>query len=136
MHFQTHGFRNAHGENWDERRTHDAFIHSFLYSSHRYLKTFSTLVYYISIKSRGKYPTALVFVYGLEDDIWIRRFKEELPYVTELLSSGVPGVPWHLQILSDLLILSQPGGADAHQIILDFQAFLRSCVINVKMELA
>ena len=48
-----------------------------------------------------------------------------------LSSPGVPGMPWHPQILTDNLTLSQPGGTDyAHQIILappDFQAFLRPC---------
>ena len=34
-----------------------------------------------------------------------------------LLSTGVPGVPWHSQILADQLTLSQPGGTDyAHHI--------------------
>ena len=32
-------------------------------------------------------------------------------------SLGVPGVPWHTQILADQLNLSQPGGTDyAHHI--------------------
>ena len=42
---------------------------------------------------------------------------------------GVPGVPWHPQILAEQLTLSQPERADyAHQKILaslDFQTFLR-----------
>jgi hypothetical protein len=40
------------------------------------------------------------------------------------------GVPWHPQILADQLTLSQPGGGDAHQIIVappDFQIFLQPC---------
>jgi uncharacterized Zn-finger protein len=45
-----------------------------------------------------------------------------------LSSLGVPGVPWHPQILADQLTLSKPRGADyAHQIILDFQTFRRLC---------
>ena len=48
-----------------------------------------------------------------------------------LSSLGVPGVPWHPQILADQLTLSQPEGAVyAHQIILappDFQTFLWPC---------
>ena len=48
-----------------------------------------------------------------------------------LSSLGVPGVPWHTQILADQLTLFQPGEADyAHQIIMappDFQTFLRPC---------
>ena len=52
-----------------------------------------------------------------------------------LSSPGVPGVPWHPQILTDQLILSQPGGTDyAHQIILappNFQTFLRPFIILI-----
>ena len=41
--------------------------------------------------------------------------------VVGLSSLGVPGVPWHTQILADQLTLFQPGGTDyAHQITLDF----------------
>ena len=44
-------------------------------------------------------------------------------------SLGMPGVPWHPQILADQLTLSQPEGADyAHQIVLappDFQTLRR-----------
>ena len=32
-----------------------------------------------------------------------------------MLSLGVPGVPWHTQILADQLTLLQPGGADYAQ---------------------
>ena len=40
-------------------------------------------------------------------------------YNTGVLSPGVPGVPWHPQILADQLTLSQPRGANyANQIIL------------------
>ena len=50
---------------------------------------------------------------------------------TGLSSLGVPGVPFHPQILADQLILSQPRGADyLHQIILappDFHTFQRPC---------
>ena len=39
--------------------------------------------------------------------------------LTGLSSLGVPGVPWHPQILVDQLTLSQPRGADySHQVIL------------------
>ena len=45
-----------------------------------------------------------------------------------LSTMGVPGGPWHPQILADQLTLSQPDGADyAHYIVLatlDFQTFL------------
>ena len=48
-----------------------------------------------------------------------------------LSSLGVPGVPWHPQILADQLTLPKPGGTVyAQQIILappDFQTFLRPC---------
>jgi hypothetical protein len=41
-----------------------------------------------------------------------------------LLSLGVPGVPWHPQILADQLTLSQPGGADyAYHIIIGTPGF-------------
>ena len=33
-------------------------------------------------------------------------------YIAGLSSLGVPGVPWHPQILADQLTLSQPGGTD------------------------
>ena len=48
------------------------------------------------------------------------RFPSQYPYLDAGLSSlGVPGVPWHPQILADQLTLSQQRGADyAHQIIL------------------
>ena len=55
-----------------------------------------------------------------------------LKYLAGVSSLGVPGVPWHTQILADQLTLSQPGGADyAHQIILappDFQTIRRPCL--------
>ena len=58
--------------------------------------------------------------------------------VAGLSSLGVPGVPWHPQILADQLTLSQPRGADyAHQIILappDFQTFQRPCTPLVPWE--
>ena len=38
-------------------------------------------------------------------------FRYETP-CTGLSSLGVPGVPWHTQILADQLILFQPGGTD------------------------
>ena len=48
-------------------------------------------------------------------------------------SLGVPGVPWHSQILANQLTLSQPREADyAHHIILtppDFQTFLRPWLV-------
>ena len=34
-----------------------------------------------------------------------------------LLSLGVPGVPWHTQILADQLTLFQPGGTDYAHLI-------------------
>ena len=34
-----------------------------------------------------------------------------------LSSLGVPGVPWHTQILADLLTLFQPGGTDYAHLI-------------------
>ena len=52
-------------------------------------------------------------------------------------SLGVPGVPWHPQILADQLTPSQPVGADyAHQIILappDFQIFLQPWITRYDM---
>ena len=40
-------------------------------------------------------------------------------------SLGVPGVPWHPQILADQLTLSQPGGTDyAHLIPTGTPGFL------------
>ena len=42
-----------------------------------------------------------------------------------LLSLGVPGVPWHTQILADQLTLFQPGGTDyAHLITTGTPGFL------------
>ena len=48
-------------------------------------------------------------------------FQHQMSYqnvsLTGMSSLGVPGVPWHPQILADHLTLYQPGGADyAHQI--------------------
>ena len=41
-----------------------------------------------------------------------------LTYVLSGLSSlGVPGVPWHTQILTDQLTLFQPGGTDYAHLI-------------------
>ena len=41
-----------------------------------------------------------------------------------LLSLGVPGVPWHTQILADRLTLFQPGGTDyAHHITASLPRF-------------
>ena len=37
--------------------------------------------------------------------------------VTGLSSLGVPGVPWHTQILADQLTLFQPGGTDYAHLI-------------------
>ena len=37
---------------------------------------------------------------------------------SELSSQGAPGVPWHLQILSDHLTLSQPRGTDYAHLLL------------------
>ena len=46
-----------------------------------------------------------------------------------LSSLGVPGVPWHPQILADELTLSQPEGGDYSRLMIlappDFQTFLR-----------
>ena len=58
--------------------------------------------------------------------------KDFFPLTNPGVSSlGVPGVPWHPQILADQLTLSQPRGEDyAHHIILappDFQTFRRPC---------
>ena len=36
---------------------------------------------------------------------------------TGLSSLGVPGVPWHTQILTDQLTLFQPGGTDYAHLI-------------------
>ena len=45
--------------------------------------------------------------------------------ISGVSSLGVPGMPWHPQILADQLTLSQPDGADyAHQIILAPPDFL------------
>jgi hypothetical protein len=55
-------------------------------------------------------------------------------FLPGLSSLGVPGVPWHPQILVDQLTLSQPRGADyTLQIILappDFQTFRRPCLLT------
>ena len=37
--------------------------------------------------------------------------------ITGLSSLGVPGVPWHTQILADQLTLFQPGGTDYAHLI-------------------
>ena len=51
-----------------------------------------------------------------------------------LSSLGVPGVPWHPQILAYQLTLSQPVGADYAPTSLltppDFQTFLRPCPVT------
>ena len=45
-------------------------------------------------------------------------------YIPGLSSLGVPGVPWHTQILTDQLTLFQPGGTDyAHLIATDTPGF-------------
>ena len=38
-------------------------------------------------------------------------------YISGLSSLGVPGVPWHTQILADQLTLFQPGGTDYAHLI-------------------
>ena len=38
-------------------------------------------------------------------------------YMAGLSSLGVPGVPWHTQILADHLTLFQPGGTDYAHLI-------------------
>ena len=38
-------------------------------------------------------------------------------FITGLSSLGVPGVPWHTQILADQLTLFQPGGTDYAHLI-------------------
>ena len=38
-------------------------------------------------------------------------------YIPGLSSLGVPGVPWHTQILADQLTLFQPGGTDCAHLI-------------------
>ena len=44
--------------------------------------------------------------------------------IAGLSSLGVPGVPWHSQILADQLTLFQPGGSDyAHLITTDTPGF-------------
>jgi hypothetical protein len=44
-------------------------------------------------------------------------FFEIVPSRSGLSSLGVPGVPWHTQILSDQLTLFQPGGTDYAHLI-------------------
>ena len=45
--------------------------------------------------------------------------------IAGLSSLGVPGVPWHTQILADQLTLLQPGGTDyAHLITTGTPGFL------------
>ena len=47
----------------------------------------------------------------------IFQMEKESSSFTGLSSLGVPGVPWHTQILADQLTLFQPGGTnDAHLI--------------------
>ena len=38
-------------------------------------------------------------------------------YAAGLSSLGVPGVPWHTQIMADQLTLFQPGGTDYAHLI-------------------
>ena len=40
------------------------------------------------------------------------RFVRDLKVYSGVSSLGLPGVPWHPQILADQLTLSQPGGTD------------------------
>ncbi len=42
---------------------------------------------------------------------------DSFPVHTGLSSLGVPGVPWHTQILADQLTLFQPGGTDYAHLI-------------------
>ena len=42
--------------------------------------------------------------------------RQDMPY-TGLSSLGVPGVPWHTQILADQLTLFHPGGTDYAHLI-------------------
>ena len=66
--------------------------------------------------------------------LFSKQISDKLMLPKGLSSVGVPGVPWHPQILADWLTLSQPRGADyAHQIILaptDFQTFRRPCAAS------
>ena len=64
-------------------------------------------------KENFVFPTKPPFLHILQ-----RKSSEMLSkYNTGLSSLGVPGVPWHPQVLADQLTLYQPRGADyAHQI--------------------
>ena len=79
----------------------------------------------------------LVIRYSLKDLVIVSRFLRNLSelsftyqirnsttqlmliliYWTGLSSLGVPGVPWHTQILADQLTLFQPGGTDYTRLI-------------------
>ena len=56
-----------------------------------------------------------------------------------LSSLGVPGVPWHTQILADQLTLSQPRGTDyAHHSTAcpsDLKTYLHLCICNRKIHI-
>ena len=47
----------------------------------------------------------------------IKKSQPDYDYYTGLSSLGVPGVPWHTQILADQLTLFQPGGTDYAHLI-------------------
>ena len=53
------------------------------------------------------------------------KYQNESHSFARLSEPGVPGVPWHHQILADPLTLSQPGGVDyAHLITTGPNGFL------------
>ena len=55
-------------------------------------------------------------------------------YDSGLSSLGVPGVPWHTQILADQLTLFQPGGTDyAHLITTGTPGFSYSYLSNKRV---
>jgi hypothetical protein len=89
---------------------------------------FNCLMQILDLLLGMHFDAAVVFVIKL---ILILRLALAISGVSSL---GVPGMPWHPQILADQLTLSQPGeggGADySHPIIHappDFQTFLWPC---------
>ena len=71
-------------------------------------------------KLQGISQSKTVYILKVWDNSWLARFLkiDESSGGPGLSSLGVPGVPWHTQILADQLTLFQPGGTDyAHLII-------------------
>ena len=59
----------------------------------------------------------MTFLYTLTGATRKQEEKKVFSFKAGLSSLGVPGVPWHTQILADQLTLFQPGGTDYAHLI-------------------